>query len=116
MLSREKFIWAAVFGAIGGIITVLCLDATWITEKTGTGSESALHHFRELDEKFIWAAVFGAIGGIIIVLCLNAACKAERAEGEIDIQYEHPRNFRQPEENDERFCATRGDHDRLALN
>ena len=74
-----------------------------MTEKSGTGSERTLHNFQEQVEKCFWPAIFGAMGGIVSVLCLNAVWKAERAGGEIGIQYEQPQNSRQPEENDKRF-------------
>ena len=69
MFPRGIF-WAAVFGAIGGILVVMCLNA-------------AVSHPREGEKGFCVAAVCGALGGIFTVLCKNGAWRADEAEAGI---------------------------------
>ena len=98
------FFWGAVFGAFGGVLTILCLTRAWGNESAVMWANGrCMNFFQDLDEGICLAFVsVGAIGGMITVLWLNAAWRAEEDEhGGIEDQYEESQ--KQAEEQDERF-------------
>ena len=101
------FFWGAVFGAFGGVITILCLNRAWRNELAVMANGRCVNFCQDIDEGICLAVVFGAIGGMIAVLWLNAVWRAEEAEdGAIEDQYEESQ--KQAVEHDENvsvcFC------------
>ena len=96
------FFWGAVFGAFGGVITILCLTRAWRAKDAGMLNGECMNFSQDHDEGICWAVVFGAIGGMIAVLWLNAVWRAEQAEdGGIEDQFQESQ--KQAVEQDERF-------------
>ena len=98
------FFWGAVFGAFGGVLTILCFNCAWRNESAVMRANGrCINFFQDLDEGICLAFVsVGAIGVMIAVLWLNAAWRAEEAEhGGIEVQYEESQ--KQAVQHDERF-------------
>ena len=95
------FFWGAVFGAVAGVLTVLCLNRSWRTDSVVMENGKCMIFFQDHKEVICLAAVFGAIGGMIAVLCLGAVWRSDEAEaGGIEDQCEESQ--KQAQEHDER--------------
>ena len=99
------FFWGAVFGAVGGVLTTLCLNRSWRTESAVMENGKYVKFFQDHEEGICWSVVFGAIGGMIAVLWLDAVWRVEQAEaGGIEDQYEESQ--KQAQEHDERMSVS----------
>ena len=95
------FFWGAVFGAVAGVLTILCVNRSWRTDSGAMENGKCMNFFQDHEGFICLAAVFGAIGAMIAVLCLDAVWRYEEDEaGGIGDGYEESQ--KQAQEHDER--------------